>query len=162
MFTMQNIGDKPPAATRYLNLQVLCGHCNFGCCGNERTSLSVDLTPEEAKDLNLPETFSNAGGCRCLTPTGCEHGENRPACCKMAPIKVNAKNQMIVAYWMILNCPKSNDYVYEGRRGDQFVYSRKPNLDLKRELNSRPEIVLDCPIEDFPNVLEANAEGVRL
>ena len=149
--------DKPPTATRHLNRRVLCGHCNYKCCNGK--SLVVLTTEQESEELGLPVVFPQDGHCRCLTPTGCEHGERRPISCQMFPLQVNKRNQLVVSYWSILNCPTAKDYDFVGMDGGRYTYQRRAVSGAKAN-NSDVTLSLKEPLEQFPTAIECGATAV--
>ncbi len=154
--------DHPPKPTKYLHRQVLCGLCNFKCCRSK--GLSVECTKIEAKKLDLPIIFQQDGHCRCLTPTGCKHGENRPVFCKLFPLQVlpprgQQPPSLVVSHWSILNCPAATDYIFDGVVGGKYTYHRKKVSGAKKN-NSQETLELDEPLSDFPAVLDFCGEAV--
>lgn len=160
MYTTGHIDPARPAnATRFLNMRVLCGQCGFKCCNSP--SLAVECTPQEAADLNLPILFQQEGHCRCLGAAGCVHGARRPVFCKLFPLQVDKNNNLIVSHWAILNCPTAADYVLREQRGGKYYYTRKPGINRAKENNSHAELVLDAPLDTWPNALELCGEAVE-
>ena len=158
MYTVEHANkDNPPTFTKFLRFRVLCGFCNFKCCNSP--TLEVETTEAESKRLGLPRRFPQEGSCRCLTKTGCKHGEARPVYCQLFPLQVTKDNKLVVSHWAILHCPNDRDYAFDRvdktTKGQEFHYNKKkpkskgknsfPTLKLtNQKLKERPTIVEAC------------------
>lgn len=152
--------NNPPMATRGLNRQVLCGLCAFKCC--QASTFNVRLTEAESKKLDLPILFQiDKGGCRCLTETGCSHGEDRPVLCKTHPMEFDfKKNKIKLSFWSLVHCPSPKDFEFVGMSDGKYEYKRKELVRGFKKSNIQERVLLDHPIEEFPNMLEFNVQGL--
>ena len=151
--------DKPPKITRHLNRQVLCGCCKFKCCNSE--VFAVELTPKEVEKFQLPQLFLQEGRCRCLTEdAGCKYGAERPVFCRIYPVMMDFEGkQLYVVHWAVLHCPTPKHFVFDRMEGEKYVYKKRTDIRVPTN-NIQDEIKLDKPLEEFPNVLYANEDGL--
>jgi len=148
--------NNPPAFTKFLRFRVLCGYCEFKCCNSP--TLEVETTEEESKRMNLPRRFSQEGSCRCLTKTGCKHGEKRPVYCQLFPLQVTPDNKLVLSHWAVLHCPNDRDYAFDETsvtpKGRLFDYNKK-KLKSKTK-NSFPSLrLVNKKLKDMPTVVES-------
>ena len=151
-----------PKASRFLNMQVMCGHCQFKCCNSE--FFYVTLSPEESERMQLPQTIPTVNShCPCLAEdgTGCRYGKDRPVLCKIFPVKTIYSGSLIAFHWCVLHCPTAKNYIFDRMEGDKYVYV--PDQKARGKLyNMQSEIRLDKPIEEFPRLIETCKEGMTL
>lgn len=152
--------ENPPRATRHLNRQTMCGACNFKCCVSE--IFVVEASPAEAEKLGTPLAWPQNGRCQYLCDSGCGFGSDRPSFCKLYPIEIDfERNQLIAPFWAITHCPTPKDFVFVGMDGEKYVYRKREDIKGPKKNNIQDEIRLDYPIEEFPNILENNAQALR-
>jgi len=158
MYTLDDLDrSKPPRKSKFLQMKILCGHCNFKCCNSP--SLEVETTPEEAEQHNLPERFPIAGKCRCLGETGCTL-PTRPVFCRFFPLQLKG-DMAVVSHWAVLNCPTAKDYTFCHRDQDGKYVHQRNKVGRNKQTNSPDVLVTDAPLEEFPNVVEMNATAVK-
>ena len=159
--------ENPPKATRFLNLQIMCGACKFKCCNSE--VFSVEISEEErsryiSQGLLPPDTglaWKQNGSCHCLNESGCKFGEDRPAFCKMYPLHVDfEKGTCGTSHWVLTHCPMPKHFEFVGIQDGKYVYRKRDDLKGPVKGNIQGELRLDRPLEEWPTILESNAEGL--
>tara|TARA_Y100000310_G_scaffold105378_1_gene103824 strand:- start:6777 stop:7355 length:579 start_codon:yes stop_codon:yes gene_type:complete len=148
--------------------RTLCGSCNFACCdggkkkdGSFRRRGLLCLTEEEASGLQdnhkvfIQTSVYQEGPCSYLKHdgAGCMFGEDRPIHCKIYPLQLKQKREVVPWFseegllvqsnFVFRNCPKPSDYEYIGWSFGQEVYRLKRN-----HYNKKKELRLDSPIEE--------------
>ena len=147
----------PPRVTRHLRRQTMCGACKFKCC----SSFFVELSVEEAQKHKLPMTWRQQGGCFCNTPTGCRLGSERPSFCKIYPVQIDfERNYCYCPHWALVSCPVPKDFEFIGKEDGKYVYRKRSDLKGPKKNNIQDEIRLNHPIEQWPDILAANSEGL--
>ena len=159
MYSIDGVDPKrPPRSTRHLKHKVMCGLCRFKCCLSP--ALEVETTEKESVELGLPRRFPIGGHCRCLGEGGCTLGERRPVLCKLAPLQVK-DGKLMVSHWFVLNCPSHTDFELERVEDGKYYYRRKDTISHPRRANCQEHVVLNYPIEEFPNALKMNIAAVE-
>jgi Fe-S-cluster containining protein len=159
--------EREPHATRHLNRQTMCGACQFKCCYS--TIFGVEVSEEQRQRLGLEQlTWQIAGHCYCLKKdengnvTGCKFGKDRPSVCKLFPLQIDfEKQQIYTPHWVLTHCPTPKDFEFVEMRDGKYVYKKRDGVKGPKKNNMQEEIVIDYPIEEWPNILEANAEGLE-
>jgi Fe-S-cluster containining protein len=158
--------EKEPRATRHLNRQTMCGACQFKCCYS--TIFEVEVSEEQRQKLGVEKrTWPMAGHCPCLKEengvvVGCKFGENRPSLCKFFPMQFDfERGQIYTSHWVLTHCPTPKDFEFVEMRDGKYVYKKRDGVKGPKKNNMQEEIVIDHPIEEWPNILEANAEGLE-
>ena len=144
----------PTISIPFLNKQVMCGLCNFGC--EKVKTFHAEFTNDEIKKIKekygivvKPIIVFGDKGCPCLRSDGCVLGNDKPKFCKLYPLFVSAKNKLCLANWAMLHCPQPKDYKLKEITFD----SKYHYVCLKNEKNYRKELVLDYDINTFPPLI---------
>lgn len=150
----------PPRATRHLDRQTMCGACMFKCCNSE--IFTVELTPAEAEKFQLPLAWPQNGRCHCLTEQGCKFGDERPSFCKIYPVQIDfEKGHLYAPQWALLHCPTPKNFEFVGMTSEgKWEYKKKEGIKGPIKNNTQERIFLDFPIEQWPTIIDQNAEGL--
>jgi Fe-S-cluster containining protein len=142
--------------SKWLNKKILCGHCNFLCC--RTPTCSIKLSDDEIKLYK--EKYGHE--CRSIEyhnkhcqflneEEKCKLENDKPYFCKLYPIQYNNSNTLIIGNWAWLHCPKDTDYEFIHKENNKYYY----RFVNKRKHSNKPDkIVMDKPIENFPNVFD--------